>query len=87
MTQPNTTPEPAVSAAVVVGVVDAVLVLLGTLSVHIPNGFGAALDGVIGALALAVPLVAGFIVRSKVTPVAALPQAAVVPAHFDPPQG
>jgi len=84
MTQPTPTPEPAVLAAVVVGIVDAVLVLLGTLSVHIPTGFGAALDGVIGALSLAVPIVAGLIVRSKVTPVGPAPVPLAVAAHFDP---
>jgi hypothetical protein len=92
-TVPTESGEPAVIGAAAVAVINAVLVLLGVLSFTVPAGLGAALAGVVAALVIAVPVVVGFVVRAKVTPVAVAQKAVIdalstqVPAHFDVPVG
>lgn len=67
------TAEPAVIGGAVVAVFNAVVSLLVILGVTVPAGAGGAVQTVVmaiaGALATILPVVAGFVVRGKVTPV------------------
>lgn len=58
--------EPAVSIGSITALVSAVLALIVVLGVTLPEGFEAALIGVITA---AGPIIAGIVIRSRVTPV------------------
>lgn len=73
MTTPTATPEPAVISGAVNSIVNAVLGVLLVCSVVLPMGLGGALNTLVSSVAaggfILWPLVSGFIVRSKVTPV------------------
>lgn len=62
-TTPITAREPAISIGSISALVSAVLALVVVLGVSLPDGFEAALIGVIAA---AGPIIAGIITRSKV---------------------